>query len=66
MVEESSSGKEHVVKIVHRIVAGIKNPKTAAWFSVHLVTDQDGVFGLNGDTVTGNILIGFIEVPTCF
>ena len=56
MEEEFSLEKEHVVKIVHRIVAGIKNRKTAAWSSVHLVTGPDGAFGLNGDTVTGKIL----------
>ena len=56
MEEEFSLEKGHVVKIVHRIVAGIKNRKTAAWFSVHLVTGPDGVFGLNGDTVTGKVL----------
>lgn len=61
-----SSEKGHAVKIAHRIVAGIKNLKTAEWFSVHLVTDQDGVFGLNGDTVTGNLLIHFISIRNIF
>ena len=56
MEEEFSLENGHVVKIAHRIVAGIKNRKTVAWFSVHLVTGPDGVFGLNGATVTGKVL----------
>ena len=48
-----NSEKELAVKTVHRIVVGIKNQRTAVWFNVPLDTDQDGVFGQNGDTVTG-------------
>ena len=54
---EFNSEKELAVKTARRIVVGIKNQRTAVWSNVRRDTDQDGVFGQNGDIVTGRLII---------